>query len=91
MIFNYNGAKYYIKFQHQTKASEDSPRNTLCTISNEEGVIINDGTSIVHPKDHNFDKEKGRQLSLARAISEWDKPARTELWNQYRNWGKARF
>lgn len=91
MILNINGLKLFVKFQHNTKISETEPRSTMCTISSEAGVILNDGCSIVHPKDHNFDKEKGRQISLARAISQWDKPIRAEVWKEYRNWGKPRF
>lgn len=91
MILFVNGAKYFVKFHHNTVAKGTSVRGTVCTISKENGDIINDGVATVHPKDHNYDKEKGRQISLSRAISTWDKSSRTEVWNAYRTWGKARF
>lgn len=101
MILNIKGAKLFVKFQHNTTVKYSSttskakkhriPRSTTCTISNEEGIILADGVSFVHPTDHQFDKEKGRQLSLSRAISGWEKDARSQAWETYRTWGKERF
>ena len=61
-------------------------RATTCIIFNEAGEEVDSGTANVHPKD-NFCKERGRQISLARAISNWDKSYRTQIWEEYRTWG----
>lgn len=61
-------------------------RATTCIIFNEAGEEVSSGTANVHPKD-NFCKEKGRQIALARAMATWDKPYRTQVWNEYRTWG----
>lgn len=74
-----------------TKLSKKVPialveRATTCIIFNEEGIEVSSGTANVHPKD-NFCKEKGRKISLARAIKTWDKEYRTQVWDEYRTWG----
>ena len=61
-------------------------RATTCIIFNEEGIEVSSGTANVHPKD-NFCKEKGRKISLARAIKTWDKEYRSQIWDEYRTWG----
>ena len=61
-------------------------RATTCIIFNEAGEEVTSGTANVHPKD-NFCKEKGRKISLARAIKTWDKAYREQVWNEYRTWG----
>ena len=98
MIINIDGRNYSFKFFHKndqpvsisklSKKVEQTPleRATTCIIFNEEGVEVSSGVANVHPKD-NFNKEKGRQIALARAISDWDKPYRTQVWNEYRTWG----
>lgn len=68
-------------------------RHTECKIlvpSEVEGEMpgfISIGYAKCHPKD-NFNKEKGRQLSLSKALedAEFDKETRTAFWNAYRNW-----
>lgn len=98
MKINIDGRNYSFKFYHKndgdtatTKVNEKTKivpveRATTCIIFNEAGEEVTSGTANVHPKD-NFCKEKGRQISLARAISSWDKSYRTEVWNEYRTWG----
>lgn len=97
MIINIDGRNYSFKFYHKndqlstsklSKKVEQTPleRATTCIIFNEEGIKVSSGTANVHPKD-NFCKEKGRQISLSRAISKWDKSYRTQVWEEYRTWG----
>ena len=94
MKINIDGRDYSFKFYHKNdqpaidKKAEETPieRATTCIIFNEQGDEVASGTANVHPKD-NFNKEKGRQISLARAISSWDKPYRTQVWDEYRTWG----
>ena len=97
MIINIDGRNYSFKFYHKndqpatsklSKKIEQTPleRATTCIIFNEEGDEVAEGTANVHPKD-NFNKEKGRQIALSRAISKWDKEYRTQVWNEYRTWG----
>lgn len=99
------GIAFLAKFTHVQK--EDTPklssdgaiseRFTECKIlQQEEGKeelgFISIGYARCHPKD-NFSKEKGRQISLAKALEDGDftKEIRTIFWDEYRNWGKERF
>lgn len=103
MIINIDGKNYSFKFYHEnpptcrmeTNANGEEyavpivptpERATTCIIFNEQGDEVAEGVANVHPKD-NFNKEKGRQIALARAISKWDKPYRTQVWDEYRTWG----
>ena len=97
MIINIDGRNYSFKFYHKndqpstsklSKKVEQTPleRATTCIIFNEEGVEVSSGVANVHPKD-NFNKEKGRQIALSRAISKWDKEYRAQVWEEYRTWG----
>ena len=99
MKINLDGRDYSIKFYHENPPQKDSStklskkekfvaleRATTCIIFNEDGVEVTKGTANVHPTD-NFCKEKGRKIALARAISDWDKPYRTQVWDEYRTWG----
>lgn len=54
--------------------------------------FISIGYAKCHPND-NFNKEKGRQLSLKKALedSEFSKEERKVFWMHYKNWGKERF
>ena len=93
--------KFYHKNDGDTQGKQPTPpvtklsakvliapveRATTCIIFNEEGIEVSSGTANVHPKD-NFCKEKGRQISLSRAIASWDKNYREQVWNEYRTWG----
>ena len=96
MKINIDGRDYSFKFYHKNDSdtkprlgtSEYKPveRATTCIIYNEAGVEVKSGTANVHPSD-NFCKEKGRQIALGRAISNWDKSYRTKVWEEYRTWG----
>ena len=98
MIINIDGRNYSFKFFHKndqpvstsklSKKVEQTPieKATTCIIFNEEGVRVSSGVANVHPKD-NFNKEKGRKISLARAIKTWDKEYRSQVWEEYRTWG----
>ena len=83
MKINIDGRGYSFKFQHHTSGIE---RGTVCRVYNEEGVQVTQGVANVHPHD-NYCKEKGRKIALSRAISDWDKPYRTQVWDEYRTWG----
>ena len=93
--------KFYHKNDGNTQGKQPTPpvtklsakvpiapveRATTCIIFNEEGIEVSSGTANVHPKD-NFCKEKGRKISLARAIKTWDKEYRSQIWDEYRTWG----
>ena len=98
MKINIDGRDYSFKFYHKndqpasngklSKKVEDTPieRATTCIIFNEQGDEVASGTANVHPHD-NFCKEKGRKISLARAIKTWDKEYRSQVWDEYRTWG----
>ena len=93
--------KFYHKNDGDTQGKQPTPpitklstkvpialveRATTCIIFNEAGKEVSSGTANVHPKD-NFCKEKGRKISLARAIKTWDKEYRSQIWDEYRTWG----
>ena len=98
MKINIDGRDYSFKFFHKndqpvstsklSKKVEQTPieRATTCIIFNEEGVEVSSGVANVHPHD-NYCKEKGRKISLAKAIKTWDKEYRSQIWDEYRTWG----
>ena len=91
MRINIDGKDYSFKFMHHTGDAKKNPdnqieRGTVCRIFNEAGEQVTYGVANVHPSD-NYCKEKGRKISLARAISDWDKDYRTQVWDEYRTWG----
>ena len=96
MKINIDGRDYSFKFQHHTgntntskldkSSSTQVERGTVCRVYNEDGVQVTSGVANVHPHD-NYCKEKGRKIALSRAISDWDKPYRTQVWDEYRTWG----
>lgn len=55
---------------------------TFCIIEKEGEGTIEEG-AFCSPMDI-FDKAKGRKISLARAISVFDKEFRTEIWEAYK-------
>ena len=100
MKINIDGRDYSFKFYHENSPQKECSegklskkevfvpreRATTCIIYNEIGEEVDHGTANVHPKD-NFNKEKGRKIALARAISKWDVAYREQIWNEYRTWG----
>lgn len=100
MKINIQGKEVAIKFYHNNHAlpkGEKLPkegfeyeRGTTCIIFDVKGDEISSGSANVHPRD-NFSKETGRKISLTRAIKNFNAEARTQIWNEYRNWGKNRW
>lgn len=104
MFIEIGGEKHAVKFKHDSigeKALNSSKklvtvnRHTECVISkfvqNVEEVV-GKGIALCHSSD-NFDKEKGRQKALARALenAEYGKDIRSIFWEAYRNWKIKRF
>ena len=87
MKINIDGRNYSFKFQHHISGTE---RGTVCRVYNEEGAQVTSGVANVHPHD-NYCKEKGRKIALSRAISTWEKEYKTQVWGEYRTWGKNRW
>jgi len=85
-----NTTTYNVKFSHYQNKVKHS--FTECKITINEKQFIGVGCAIVHPKD-NFCKEKGRQISLTKALNnlKFEREDRTIFWNEYRKWGKIRF
>jgi len=83
-----NTTIYNVEFYHENKISI----KTRCRITVDGMYFIRTGYATVNPKD-NFCKEKGRKISLARALKEceFEKKDRTIFWNEYKKWGKVRF
>jgi hypothetical protein len=84
MKIEINDKKYYVKFKHIRKTT------TICNIISQDKNTI--GVSTKHPKD-NFNKERGRKISLTRALitANLNKEERKEFWKVYGTWGKKRF
>jgi hypothetical protein len=80
--------KYQIRWYHKT-LDDSVPhylaghRVTYCELMNANGVYC--GESVCHSTD-NYDKDKGRKKSLARAMKEagLSKEERIEIWEEYR-------
>lgn len=91
MYFKYNDEELVFKFEHQPQPEDaegnKTPRYTKCTVTkvaNDEFVA--QGVARVHPND-NFDREKGRQYALGRALQEFvPKAERLPFWQAYQNW-----
>jgi hypothetical protein len=78
-----SAGSYFIDWQHRVCTGNIS-HTTICWIKNEKLEEVNVDQTFCSIKD-NFCKEKGRKISLARAIEEFDKPVRTEIWKAYLN------
>lgn len=105
MFVEINGETYVVKFQHDSKGelAKDRSGKTItvnrfskCIITkiaeSDQETPIGVGTALCHSLD-NFDKEKGRQKALGRALeaSNLNKDTRTIFWGSYRNWKVKRF
>lgn len=85
-----NGTEYHARFQHGTEAviGEAKPiyirRFTRVSISTAIiGVILKlEGEAYCHPTDQ-FNKAKGRKLALARAIKDFHRTKREQIWKAY--------
>ena len=78
--------EYKIDFKHGMIDGDDK-RFTHCYIlkkdSEEEGwYFLTEGRAYCNPKD-NFSYEKGRRVSLTKALAPLWKEVRTKLWKQY--------
>jgi len=81
--------KYQIKWWHKT-LDDSVPhklaghRVTYCELINADGIFS--GEAVCHNTD-NYNKDKGRKLSLSRAMAEagLSKEERFEIWEEYRH------
>jgi hypothetical protein len=73
---------YKIAFRH----SLDVVKFTECTIMDEDKKILYIDYATCHPND-NFDRSKGRKISLSRVLQKFnlDRDTRTEIWKEYFN------
>jgi hypothetical protein len=84
--------KYQIRWYHKT-LDDSVPhilaghRVTYCELINAEGVY--GGEAVCHKND-TYDKDKGRKLSLSRAMADagLSKCERAEIWENYRQMTK---
>lgn len=104
MFVEINGVKYVVRFQHDTQGEQAiSPNGKSVTINryskcvitlaeSPEEAFVASGMAICHPKD-NFNKEKGRQNALTRALlnANLAKEVRKFFWEKYRTWKINRF
>lgn len=76
---------YFIDWKHQeTNIKRKIKIVTTCYIKDDKLTPIENNHAYCSVKD-NFNKEKGRKISLARAMQYFDKPVRKEIWEAYLN------
>ena len=103
MKINIQGEEVSVRFSHKNirvakgEQMPKRPKNgwteercTTCTLESEKLGIFSTGTANVAPKD-NFWREKGRKISLSRAIKGFPVEVRKAVWEQYQTWGKNRW
>lgn len=78
-MFEINGK--VISFSHERNLSRIV--RTVCIITDVDSVqVIARASSSVHPND-NPCRSTGRKLSLTRAVKDFDKEVRSEIWSAY--------
>lgn len=80
MIVQVGNKRYAIKWHHERGAKGSS-----CTIEEMVGetrVFVGTGVALCSVKDQ-FCKETGRRVSLARAIKEFKRTERAQIWQAY--------
>jgi hypothetical protein len=79
----YPNLTIYVRWQHHRDGALVDP-GTTCVIKQHEDEILGFGYAKKHPTDA-FDKEKGRKLSLARALKNalLNKEEREIVWVEY--------
>lgn len=88
MIVIIDKVKYRVKWTHNSGNIKDSvwpDKSTVCNVNILENSIKACGWGIAKcSKKDNFNKSKGRIVSLTKAISHLPKDVRTLFWNQYK-------
>ena len=82
-----NNKEILISFSH---AKDKKSTTCVATIVKNKEAKTFVGIARLSSKDQ-FVKEKGRKVSLTRAIHNLPKEDRKLVWETYRNWGKHRF
>jgi hypothetical protein len=80
MKVNIDNTDYWVSWEHYI------PYQSTCQITKQGFVIVGIGNGICSPKDK-FDKEIGRKVILARALSKsnFSKENRKQFWSAYLN------
>lgn len=89
---NSEGQNVTVAFSHSfvNSGEEKHIGKRITAVTVEIGDQSHLGYAICHPND-NFCKETGRRVALKRGLEVFNKQQRTEVWDQYRIWGKQRF
>lgn len=85
-VITNDGKELKVTFAHvRTIKEDDEPARfsaiTFCYIVNGKG-ILHTGQAWCSSLDQ-FNRKRGRELSLARAVCGLDKDTRTQIWNKY--------
>jgi hypothetical protein len=88
--FDYEGKKYGIQWWYEEVPFKSNVRDTHCEIflytDNEERESLADGVAMLHEVDiHKFTKNDGRMISLAKALTTFNKVFRGLAWRAYWN------
>lgn len=75
---------YFVDWVHEQIDNNKIKYRTICLVKGQEYNLLENDIAWCSRKD-NFCKERGRKISLARAIKDWDKAVRTEIWKAYLN------
>lgn len=81
-----SAGSYFIDWKHIPVEVEIKKIShiTECLIKSETNIPITTNSAFCSGKD-NFCREKGRKISLSRAVMFFDKQVRTEIWKAYLN------
>jgi len=78
-----SGTSYFVNWSYNTN---NGKRQCICTIkkgtSNKESTPISTGNTTCSVKDQ-FSKNKGRKISMSRALAMFNRSEREQFWNEY--------
>jgi len=91
MLVQIKGNKYRIRWRHHIPPTSTNKMNgglksqygTECFVETEAKARVLHGVAFLHPKDENsYCRRVGRRVSLTRALKDFDRETRAQVWNQ---------
>lgn len=82
-----NGSTYVISWKHEQYSRSNQVAlcllgETTCTVK-KDGIVMNTAKAVCSAKEVSFNKETGRKVSMARAITNYRKELRKIFWTAY--------
>lgn len=85
--FNIDNKEYFIYWKHynNTHLNNNQKSLTSCRIADVENNTLSEKNAIMNPHDKNFNKKKGREISLRKALDSMNftKEQRAYVWKTY--------